>query len=92
MLFCITLSDRYETVNINLKSKPEWYLKDINPLGLVPALQKDDTVVYDSRICNAYLEDAYPGEGTIPTDPYDKAKDDMLMEHFPKVCNFKAFS
>ena len=76
---------RYETVNIHLRSKPEWFAKDINPLGKVPTLQIDDKIVYDSEICNEYIDETYPGDENAPRDPYQRAKDRMLLEHFPKV-------
>ena len=76
---------RYETVNIHLRSKPEWFAKDINPLGKVPTLQIDDKIVYDSQICNEYIDEVYPGDESASRDPYQRAKDGMLLEHFPKV-------
>ena len=76
---------RYETVNIHLRSKPEWFAKDINPLGKVPTFQIDDKIVYDSEICNEYIDEVYPGDESVSLDPYQRAKDRMLLEHFPKV-------
>ena len=76
---------RYETININLQSKPAWFLDSINPLGQVPALQLNDTIVYDSLICNDYLDEVYPGDRLVPSDPYLRTRDKMLMEHYIKV-------
>ena len=76
---------RYETININLQSKPAWFLNNINPLGQVPAIQLTDTIVYDSVICNDYLDEVYPGDKLVPSDPYLRARDKMLMEHYTKV-------
>jgi glutaredoxin len=46
---------KHETVNINTKRKPEWYL-EINPMGTVPCLQyKDDQLITDSLIICEYL-------------------------------------
>jgi glutathione S-transferase len=75
---------RFETVNINLKEKPEWFL-ELAPLGTVPAIQKDDIIVYDSPIVCQYLDETYPGEKLTPNDPYQKAKDAMLVERYSKV-------
>ncbi|XP_060567777.1 glutathione S-transferase omega-1-like [Ruditapes philippinarum] len=73
----------FETVNINLKEKPEWFL-ELAPLGTVPAIQKDDIIVYDSPIVCQYLDETYPGEKLTPNDPYQKAKDAMLVERYSK--------
>ena len=79
-------------MNINLQSKPEWFLKDVNPLGLVPAIQHNDTIVYDSKICNEYLDEVFPGDKLIPSDPYLRARDNMLLEHYSKVAAYNMFS
>ena len=60
-------------------------MSNINPLGSVPALQLNDAIVYDSKICNEYLDDVYPGDKLVPSDPYLRARDRMLMEHYTKV-------
>ncbi|KAL4234995.1 Glutathione S-transferase omega-1 [Mactra antiquata] len=75
----------HETVNINLREKPEWYLEKINPLGKVPAIQKDDLIVYDSSIINDYIDATYPGEKLTPQDPLQLAKDRMFLEICSKV-------
>ena len=72
-------------MNINLQSKPEWFSKDINPLGLVPAIQHNEKIVYDSKICNEYLDEVLPGDKLIASDPYLRAKDNMLLEHYSIV-------
>lgn len=79
-------SHRYEIVNINTKVKPEWFFSK-NPLGLVPVLEKDDKIVYESAICNEYLDEAYSDHGPrlFPSDPYAKARMQMLMESCTKV-------
>lgn len=73
-------------VNIHLSKKPEWFLEKINPLGKVPAIQKDDKVVYESAVCCDYLDQVYPGNKLTPDDPYQQARDKILMEHFGQVC------
>ncbi|KAL4234998.1 Glutathione S-transferase omega-1 [Mactra antiquata] len=75
----------HETVNINLKEKPEWYLEKITPLGKVPAIQKDDLIVYDSSIVNDYIDATYPGEKLTPQDPLQLAKDRMFLEQMTQV-------
>lgn len=78
---------RYETVNINLQSKPDWFLQR-NPLGLVPVLEQDDKIIYESLVCNDYLDEVYPDPPLQPADPYLRAKDKMLIGQFDKVRNY----
>ncbi|XP_053402531.1 pyrimidodiazepine synthase-like [Mercenaria mercenaria] len=75
----------YETVNIDLTNKPEWYLQKINCLGLVPAIENDDVIIFDSVIINEYLDSVFPGEKLIQNDPYQAAKDKMVVEIWSKV-------
>ncbi|XP_025099817.1 glutathione S-transferase omega-1-like [Pomacea canaliculata] len=71
----------FETVNVDLKNKPEWFLK-INPKGLVPTLEKDGKVVYESLITCDYLDDVYPQNRLTPSDPYQRALDAMFLDYF----------
>ncbi|XP_069095539.1 glutathione S-transferase omega-1-like isoform X2 [Pleurodeles waltl] len=76
---------KFETININLRSKPEWFLKKA-PFGLVPVLEtsKGD-IIYESLITSDYLDEVYPGKKLTPSDPLQKAKQKMLLEHFSKL-------
>jgi len=71
----------YEVVNIDLKSKPEWFLK-LNPLGKVPAiLEPGLEPLYESLILTEYLDEKYPGTKQIaPKDAYEKARQKVLIE------------
>ncbi|XP_066457113.1 glutathione S-transferase omega-1-like [Eleutherodactylus coqui] len=76
---------KHEVVNINLKNKPEWFFEK-NPLGLVPCLETSDgKIIYESAIVCDYLDEAFPGKKLIPTDPYEKAQQKLLLEHFSTV-------
>lgn len=57
---CISINyfNSYETININLKEKPEWFLER-NPKGAVPVLEKDGKIIYESVIVCEYLDDIY---------------------------------
>ncbi|XP_066457120.1 glutathione S-transferase omega-1-like isoform X3 [Eleutherodactylus coqui] len=76
---------KHEVVNINLKSKPDWFFEK-SPLGLVPSLETPDgKIIHDSPIICDYLDEAYPGNKLTPADPYEKAEEKMLLEHFSTV-------
>ncbi|XP_066289269.1 glutathione S-transferase omega-1-like [Branchiostoma lanceolatum] len=68
----------YETVNVCLKDKPEWFFA-INPLAKVPTLQHDGKVVYESLVCNEYLDRVFPGRKLLPEEPLEKARIGMLQ-------------
>ena len=76
----------HEVVNINLKSKPEWFFKK-NPLGLVPVLEKGDEIIYESAICDEYLDEVYGKQSLLTNDPFERARQEMLGERFSKVSN-----
>ncbi|MDR9402734.1 MAG: glutathione S-transferase family protein [Halothece sp. Uz-M2-17] len=59
----ILLSEKnldYQLEAIDLRFKPEWFLK-ISPIGKVPVLvDEDGTVIWDSSLIAEYLEERYP--------------------------------
>jgi len=82
----------HEVININLKSKPEWFLTK-TPFGLVPVLEQDDKIVCESAICDEYLDELYGKPSLLPHDPYLKARTKIMMEAFsskviPKFYSF----
>ena len=52
---------------------------------MVPTLEYNDEVVYESGICNEYLDEKYTHNRLLPQDPYQKARAKMLMDGFDKV-------
>ncbi|XP_006135447.2 glutathione S-transferase omega-1 [Pelodiscus sinensis] len=76
---------KHETVNVNLKNKPDW-LFEKNPFGLVPILETSKgQLVYESPVTCEYLDEAYPGKKLLPADPYERACQRMLLERFSKL-------
>ncbi|NXC44607.1 GSTO1 transferase, partial [Penelope pileata] len=75
----------HEVININLKNKPDWIFEK-NPFGLVPILETSKgQLIYESPITCDYLDEAFPGKKLMPSDPYERAFQKMLLEHFSKV-------
>uniref|UniRef100_A0A8C8RCX9 Glutathione S-transferase omega n=1 Tax=Pelusios castaneus TaxID=367368 RepID=A0A8C8RCX9_9SAUR len=75
----------HEIINVNLKNKPDW-LFEKNPFGLVPILETSKgQLIYESPITCDYLDEAYPGKKLLPTDPYERAYQKMLLERFSKI-------
>ncbi|KAM8924120.1 glutathione S-transferase omega-1-like isoform 2-T2 [Pelodytes ibericus] len=76
---------KHEVININLKNKPEWFAEK-SPFGLVPALETSNgDVIYESPIVCDYLDEVFPGKKLTPSDPLEKAKQKMILEHYSKV-------
>lgn len=76
---------RHEVININLKNKPEWYYTK-HPFGQIPVLENSQCqLIYESVIACEYLDDIYPGRKLFPYDPYERARQKMLLELFCKV-------
>ncbi|KAG5196011.1 hypothetical protein JEQ12_011647 [Ovis aries] len=76
---------RHEVININLRNKPEWYFTK-HPFGQIPVLENSKCqLIYESVIACEYLDDAYPGRKLYPYDPYERARQKMLLELFYKV-------
>jgi len=49
----------FKITYIDQASKPDWFLK-ISPLGKVPLLKVDDTVLFESAVIVEYLDEVYP--------------------------------
>ena len=74
----------FETVEIDLKNKPDWFLK-ISPYGKVPVLHDGEEIYYESAIINEYLDDAYPQTPMLGNTPAERAR----MRIWIDFCNSK---
>ncbi|MGH7960934.1 MAG: glutathione S-transferase family protein [Candidatus Binatia bacterium] len=63
----------------NKEQKQPWYLA-LNPYGKVPLLVEEGAWVYESAICDEYLEEKYPIPPLAPTDPGEKAQMRLWIE------------
>lgn len=80
-----TLLYSFEVVNINLQNKPEWFL-NLNPQGTVPTVQYNDKIIYNSLVASEWIDNTFEGiRKLIPSDPYEKAKQKMLLDRLSKV-------
>ena len=52
---------------------------------MVPVLEQDDKIVYESAICDDYLDAAFPGPSLTPSDPYVRARHAIIKDRFKKV-------
>ncbi|KAF8979566.1 hypothetical protein BGZ46_005274 [Entomortierella lignicola] len=74
----------HEVIPIDLNvPRPDWYLKDINPYGQVPALKiNDKDIILESLFVAEYVADLHPESGLLPTDPLLRAKTRYLIHHY----------
>lgn len=72
------LGREYEVEYIDLANPPEWFL-DISPLGKVPVLQIDGTVLFESHVILEYLNEVAE-VNYHPADPLEKAHHRAMME------------
>ena len=75
----------YERTYIDLANKPDWFLP-LSPLGRVPILQMDKTVLFESQVIAEYLDETTPGS-LHPADPLDKARHRSWIEYGSETLN-----
>lgn len=52
--------------------------KTINPLGKIPALEIDGNIVVESEVICEYLEEVFPEQAVLPTDPLLRSHSRMI--------------
>ncbi|GMT13735.1 hypothetical protein PFISCL1PPCAC_5032, partial [Pristionchus fissidentatus] len=84
VLYAAAKGIEVEVVNINLVNKPEWYYNK-HPQGKVPAFEKDGKIVIESGIIPEYLDGLYPESAILPTDPYLRAQQRILLDQVAPI-------
>ena len=78
---------------INLSDEPDWYLEK-NPVGEVPLLEwidpksKEVRAIPESLVVSDYLDSISSEHQLYPTDPYLKAKQQVLVSRFGSVSQY----
>ncbi|MDX2145293.1 MAG: glutathione S-transferase family protein [Rhodospirillaceae bacterium] len=70
----------FTLTEVDLYNKPEWF-KQLSPYGKVPLLRHQGGIVYESRIINEYLEDAYPQRPLLPREPLARARARIWIDY-----------
>ena len=72
----------YKSIEVNLISPPGGYgsdiFKKISPLGSIPTLKHNNTILYESEIINEYLNELYPAPPMLTNDIELNAKIRMI--------------
>lgn len=63
----------YETVAIDLDTRPAWIVELNPPSGRVPVLEEEGLVIPESVVLMEYLEERYPDPPLLPADPAERA-------------------
>ena len=70
----------FRLIEIDTDDKPGWF-KEISPYGKVPVLRHGDTLVYESRIVNEYLDEAFPTPPLLPPTPAARAQARIWIDY-----------
>ena len=68
----------FDITYIDLDNPPDWFTA-ISPLGKVPLLQVDQTVLFESAVINEYVDETSP-PALHPSDPMQKALNRAWIE------------
>lgn len=69
----------FEITYVDQFNKPDWFLK-ISPLGKVPVLKVNDTVLFESAVITEYLDEAY-APPLHPADALRRAHNRAWIEY-----------
>ncbi|KAF9024488.1 glutathione-S-transferase [Hymenopellis radicata] len=77
----------YQYKEVNPYKKEKHFL-DINPKGLVPAVEYKGRALYESLVLCEFLEDAFPSSAhpMLPADPAERAYARIWIDHIAKAC------
>ncbi|KAK9462298.1 thioredoxin-like protein [Lipomyces oligophaga] len=75
----------YEYVEIDLKNKPEWFLRDVNPGGKVPTLKYGEDLIIESAVTTEFIADLFPEAGLLPKDAFKLAQSRLMADRFMEL-------
>ncbi|KAG5634548.1 hypothetical protein H0H81_001557 [Sphagnurus paluster] len=76
---------KYQYKEVNPYKKEQHFL-DINPKGLVPAVEYKGKAIYESLIICEFLEEAYPDtKPLLPSEPISRALARIWIDHVSKA-------
>jgi len=84
----ITLEEKgipYQYKEVNPYKKEKYFL-ELNPKGLVPAVEYKGRALYESIVLCEFLEEAYGSytPSLLPADPYERARVRIWIDHASK--------
>lgn len=70
----------YCLTEIDTNDKPSWF-NAVSPYAKVPVLRHGDALVYESRIVNEYLDEAFPAPPLLPLTPAARAQARVWIDY-----------
>jgi len=70
----------HEAVTIDLENIPPWYY-ELSPTAKVPLLQWGHDVIWESTVINEFIEDNWPNNPLLPSDPIARAQARIWIEY-----------
>lgn len=70
----------FSLTEVDLYNRPDWW-DELSPYGKVPLLRHNGDIVYESRIINEYLEEAFPEPALLPQDVMRRAKARIWIDY-----------
>jgi len=74
----------FQTINIFLREKPEWFQK-ITPTAQVPIVRVNDAQHFESLIVSEYLDEKFPEVKLRRDSPEERARDKEMVELSKKI-------
>ena len=73
----------YETVVVDLDTRPDWIVELNPPDGRVPVLEDSDRLILpESSVINRYLDERFPQPPLMPSDPFQRACVELAIDRF----------
>jgi len=83
MLVLLAKNIPFDVVNINLKKKPDWFVK--NTWGTVSVIRYKGEHIMESLVTSDFVDELYPSTPLHSADPVEKAMGRLLVEKFGKM-------
>ena len=74
----------YQIEYIDINNPPVWFMK-ISPLGKVPVLITDGSIIFESTIINEYLDETTDGRKLQPATPLKRAQNRSWIEFISTI-------
>ncbi|EMD37314.1 hypothetical protein CERSUDRAFT_50767, partial [Gelatoporia subvermispora B] len=83
---------KFNTYEVDLSNKPDWFVKQVSPLGKAPALtyggpdvpfdkpSPESAKLADSRVILEFIAERFPGARLLPEDPILRAQTRFFIE------------
>lgn len=71
----------FELIEIDLKSKPEWFNSQVSGYGKVPAIEHEGNHIWESAIIDEYLDETFPHPELLPAQPGRRALARMWIDY-----------